>query len=371
MKRIVTYLKSLISSETALEIKYGIECVDYFVLRLACHSKIIAIFYTLLLGRFQREWMSVIHGRYQHLKQSRKTSNTGNIFLLRRNIHRLEKGLIMRPPKPVFGLDYIDETLHNFELVLRSKNCLDETLSWAHDVLNKYFLAAEHSEKIAPRRLYFAKILSIHSRLFTPLCQKGASLEKIPYERGDTILSTINIEDLEILYRQRRSVRWYTNEPIEEHLIERAASLASLAPSACNRLAYEFMYIANSEFASLISSIPMGTTGFYQNIKNVVIVVGDLSAYMEERDRHLIYIDGGLAAMQFMLALEALGLSSCPINWPDIEKLEQRMAKELGLPPYKRPVMLISIGYADAKGKIPYSEKKNILTKVHEKSNRN
>jgi len=62
--------------------------------------------------------------------------------------------------------------------------------------------------------------------------------------------------------------------------------------------------------------------------------------------------------MQLMLALETLGLSSCPINWPDVEALEQRMAKQLDLPAWIRPVMLIAIGYADPDGGVAYSAKK-------------
>jgi nitroreductase len=59
-----------------------------------------------------------------------------------------------------------------------------------------------------------------------------------------------------------------------------------------------------------------------------------------------------------MLASEALGLASCPINWPDVEKLEKKMAKALKLEPYERPIMLIAVGYPLEDGGIPYSDKK-------------
>jgi nitroreductase len=70
------------------------------------------------------------------------------------------------------------------------------------------------------------------------------------------------------------------------------------------------------------------------------------------------YIDASLAAMQFMLALETLGLASCPINWPDVESLEQQMAVALDLPWHLRPVMLIALGYPDPTGGVPFSAKK-------------
>jgi nitroreductase len=105
----------------------------------------------------------------------------------------------------------------------------------------------------------------------------------------------------------------------------------------------------------------MGTAGFASNLPALAVVVGDLSAFPLERDRHVIYIDGSLAAMQFMLALETLGLASCPINWPDIDAREAAMAKHLGLKPYERVVMLIGFGYAKDDGLIPFSRKRSSL----------
>ena len=104
----------------------------------------------------------------------------------------------------------------------------------------------------------------------------------------------------------------------------------------------------------------MGTKGIHQNFQCIVVVLGDLSAYANERDRHLVYIDASLAAMQFMLALETLGLSTCPINWPDIEKRERALDALLELPDFIRPVMMIAIGYADGVAKVPYSQKKSV-----------
>ena len=104
----------------------------------------------------------------------------------------------------------------------------------------------------------------------------------------------------------------------------------------------------------------MGTMGFYENFPMIVVLVGRLDAYIEERDRHLIYIDGSLAAMSFMYALETLGLSSCPINWPDIPQREKKLAKALNLQPYERAVMFISLGYPDPEGLVPNSKKRSL-----------
>jgi nitroreductase len=101
----------------------------------------------------------------------------------------------------------------------------------------------------------------------------------------------------------------------------------------------------------------MGTRGFSDNFPAIVVVVGRQRAYANHRDRHIIYIDGSLAAMSFIYALETMGLSSCAINWPDMEPQESAMTRLLGLEPDERVIMLIAVGYADPEGLIPYSQK--------------
>ncbi len=103
---------------------------------------------------------------------------------------------------------------------------------------------------------------------------------------------------------------------------------------------------------------PMGTQGYSHSIRVLIVIVGNLDAYFDERDRHVIYIDASLATMSLMLALETLGLSSCSINWPDVEKLEQKMETFLELKKYQRPIMCLSVGYADPEGMVAYSEKR-------------
>ena len=109
-----------------------------------------------------------------------------------------------------------------------------------------------------------------------------------------------------------------------------------------------------------VSNLPMGIKGYAHGIQMLIVVVGNLDAYFDERDRHLIYIDASLSNMTFMFALETLGLSSCAINWPDIESLEVKMEKILALEKYQRPLMCMAVGYADPNGKVAFSEKRNL-----------
>ena len=107
-------------------------------------------------------------------------------------------------------------------------------------------------------------------------------------------------------------MRWYLQEPVPVELVCQAIDAAAQAPSACNRQPFRFIVSTEPESASRIADCAGGTAGFAQQLPAIIVVVGDLSAYPLERDRHLIYIDAALASMQLMLAAETLGLSTCP-----------------------------------------------------------
>lgn len=62
--------------------------------------------------------------------------------------------------------------------------------------------------------------------------------------------------------------------------------------------------------------------------------------------------------MQLMLALETLGLSSCSINWPDVNSSERKIRRIIKLKGHERIIMLMAVGYADMNGGIPFSQKK-------------
>jgi nitroreductase len=301
-----------------------------------------ASFYYLRNHQFNREQQAVLYGKLMYENDISK--QRGNEFLLRRNTHRLEKGLIMKDRREIFAREYIRETVQNYKQCIESANISKESLEWCHDVLCKYFSVVGDDPIVNQAKDIFHSFDN----------QKNAI--KIPYKLKKQ--NQVSFEQFYQLTIQRRSVRWFDNRPVPREITQKALKAALNSPSACNRQPFKFYIFDKPEMAQKIGGIPMGTKGFSQNFPAVAVIVGELRAYPFERDRHVIYIDGSLAAMSFMFALESLGLSSCPINWPDVEKLEQKMEKALDLEKDQRPIMLIAYGYADKEGEIPYSAKK-------------
>lgn len=302
----------------------------------------------LLKSEYFREIRAVHQGSRQYrLSVDAVAGCTG---MLRRNIHRIEKGLIMRPRRRTFALDYIGETVEQYLKHIQSTDfeSPDPSTRWFHDVLENYFEAVDDCDETNHAK----------DRFFS--APNMASTGKSPRMHKDIPVAGVSYTDFLSLCHQRRSVRWYLPDPVPRELINKALTAAALSPSACNRQPFVFHFFDDPADVRRVASIPMGTVGFSHQFPMLAVVIGDLSNYRDTRDRHVIYIDAALAAMSFMFALEALGLSSCPINWPDIEERESQMDQVLELPPYQRPVMLISIGFAEPEGLVPYSEKKSI-----------
>lgn len=330
-------------------VKRVLKNVDLLLIKLLHKSQFSANIYYFFKPSFRRENKTVLSGRYQYYLNSKKTQ--GNLFFLRRSIHRIEKGIIMRPRREVFAESYIESTVDNYIKLKNSKEN-SSSLNWAHDVLINYFDVVNSDKSL--------KVSRSKEKFLNSLNTKEKYLELIPYKRNIKTKPNISIDELKELSKYRRSVRWFQDKEIEHTKIDEAIKVAAYSPSACNRIPYQFKVFDKKEKVIDIAKSAMGTTGYADNIPTIIAVVGDTSAYPSERDRHLIYIDSSLAAMSFVYGLEVQGISSCVINWPDIEKREKRISKILNLKPYERVTMLIAVGYADPDGMVAYSHKKSL-----------
>lgn len=279
-------------------------------------------------------------------------SPSGTLALIRRNIHRLEKGLLMRPRRLPFAIDYVGETVEAYARA-QGDSCIDSReWTWATDVLNEYFEVHASEPKVATWR-----------ELFRRACKNGirGDLPKqAPYIRDLSVPPPVSADQLLALAQRRRSVRWFLQDPVDRTVIDRALEIGTLAPSACNRQPFEFRIFDDRALVQKVIKIPMGLVGYGHNVPVVAVVVGQQRHYFDERDRHLIYIDASLAVMGFVFGLESQGIGSCCVNWPDIPQKEEQMKRLLNLAPDERPVMLVAIGHPDPEGMVACSTKKSL-----------
>lgn len=316
-----------------------------------------ALYYGLFSERFRREARAVLLARRQH--QPGDNGSYARIARLRRGVHRLEKGLSMPNPKPVFARDYVAGVVRDYVAEAAAARMDAESLRWCREVLELFFRRVTTPDEAIDRaRALFATAPAVPVAVAG--CMAADAGPSVPYARREAAKSTVSFDEFHALCRRRRSVRQFLPKPVDRALVDQAILAALQAPSACNRQPFVFRCFDDPEHCRRLGTLPPGASGFSGDVPLVVALIGDLSAYAEERDRHLIYVDGSLAAMQFMLALETLGLSSCSVNWPDIADKEEALARELKLPPYQRCVMFIMAGHADPEGLIPFSQKKSL-----------
>jgi nitroreductase len=328
----------------------GRDSLGLFKLAIASKSRVFSWLFMMVEERFLTSYFDFAKAAYRY----EKTASNGefNLYILRRNIHRIEKGLTMRPMRQEFALRFIEPTARGF-CNMAAEEGFDgaSEYNWAAGVLNAYFEETSSSDN---RYLAAKKCFTLFLGGYSSVMK-----EEIPlgYECVD---SEKYSEVLTELCRHRKSVRWFKSRPVEEVSIIKALECATLAPSSCNRQPYRYDVIFNEELAVKVANISAGTAGWSQNVNCIAVLVGDMSAFSNVANRHSIYVDGTLSVMPFVLSLEAQGLSTCIINWADISFRELEVRKTLGLKAYEKVILSIAIGYAEEDIKVPFSKRKSV-----------
>src|SRR5690606_10097093 len=139
---------------------------------------------------------AVLQGQIRYFDHEVRT--TQGLFLLRRNVHRLEKGMVMRPRRQVFGAEYILETVRAFEAAAERagniNNDGESHIEWARDVLTEYFRTVGPHPIVDRAR---ARFEAVHME---------PCGERIPYRRDISRPVPVEYDRFAELASRRRSV---------------------------------------------------------------------------------------------------------------------------------------------------------------------
>ena len=137
--------------------KFYIKLINEIIPRIFSINKFLASFYYAFLSKsFRREHYSVLKGKLKYIDDIKNKKS--NYTLLVRNIHRIEKGLLMKPRRTLFALDYINETTIAYNKVCNSYDKSNPQIQWFHDVLKEYFNVVK-SSKVLPSKKLFEKTI--------------------------------------------------------------------------------------------------------------------------------------------------------------------------------------------------------------------
>ena len=324
--------------------------MKFYKLTLTSNNRFFAWLSMITEERILTSYFEFLKAAYRYEKSS--TGGEFNIYILRRNIHRIEKGLTMRPMRKEFALRFILPTVKGFCRLAKDQSfTLSSEYDWAAGVLRMYFaMTSSDDQRYQDSKVQYDQFV---------VDSNGFNAEEIPVGYS-AIETTDEFESLNSLCLHRKSVRWFDSRPVSKDSLIKALKCATLAPSSCNRQPYRYDIITSPEKSSKIARISAGTIGWAHNVNCIAVLVGDLSAFSNIANRHSIYVDGTLSVMPFVLSLEAQGLSTCIINWADISVNEEEMRKALGLACHEKVILSIAIGYSDKNIKVPFSKRKAV-----------
>jgi nitroreductase len=268
--------------------------------------------------------------------------------------HKLEKGMCMPGERRFFGYDPAISTL---SLLARWRQAgfstQDRIYLGAVETLRSYRQRIEDTPIQSTKHLRtkldieLAEHTQTHAELQTPH----------PFICGDDMESFSVLEQLAI---HRRSVRSFQPQAVDLALLGRAAQLAQLSPSACNRQPWRLHHYSDRTTIDAMLALQNGNRGFGHTIPTLLVLTSDAKSFFDASERNEPYIDGGLFAMALVLALQALGIASCCLNWC-VEPAQDRAAHVFGqIPASERIVMYIAAGYATDKALVPRSPRREI-----------
>jgi len=280
-------------------------------------------------------------------------SNPTNYFILRRNIHRIEKGIANTTRHEVFAEKYILQTTKALKQLCMKKGEQDISCQWGLAVLQEYFRVCKHTSKVQEAENLFSSITIEPENKF----QLYNASERPPL--------TVEYDALHALAQRRRSVRKFLSTPVPFKEVQKAMKIAALSPSACNRQPFSFLYFDDPDLSKQIAQIAGGAQLQESNLPGIIVVVCQYRAFSEEYDMETPVIDSSLATMSFLLALETIGISSICINWPQLPHNEQRIRSIITLEPDECITLLIGIGYPHPDARILSSYKREVADLVY------
>jgi nitroreductase len=167
------------------------------------------------------------------------------------------------------------------------------------------------------------------------------------------------MEVMEAIYR-RRSVRGYTEQPVERATVEALIKAAAQAPSAMNEQPWAFAVIQNAKQLARLSErikayvlkrlkpeSPWVKYGDMISAPDYHIFhrAGTLIIICARPDSHNGEEDCCLAAQNLMLAACDQGLGTCPIGFARPWLNQAGIKRSLGIPAGYVPVFPVVVGY--------------------------
>ncbi|MFY0185821.1 nitroreductase family protein [Stenotrophomonas sp. PUT21] len=270
-----------------------------------------------------------------------------------KHYHMVEKGLALPAPRPGFGVEVTKRLSAQMESALLDGICDHEVLLSA-DALESY--AAFNRRNAATSHHAVAAILE-------NVRNRGVEVtdQAVKFPEPRTVDARSNLS----LLTSRASVRTFSGMPVPRDVLLQAAIAAQHAPCVCNRQASHIYFLTEKEDREKALSYQNGNRGFGDTADVIAIITVDIAQMLEPIERYQHWIDGGLFAQNFLLAIHAQGYGACPLNWSAPVMCDIGIRKLGYLPPSESIVMMVAIGALKEAYQVARSERRPLSDVAH------
>ena len=152
---------------------------------------------------------------------------------------------------------------------------------------------------------------------------------------------------LEVI-EKRRSVRTYSDRPVEKEVLDAIVKVAQTAPSSRNSKSSAFMIIEDKDTIVALSQMRDSGSALLSGAQAAIVVMGDKS-------KTDLWVDNcAISATFVQLAVTAMDLVSCWVHCngrprlkaePEGTGADEYVAELLGIKDGLRPYCVVAIGY--------------------------
>ncbi len=158
-----------------------------------------------------------------------------------------------------------------------------------------------------------------------------------------------NIDSTEVVINNimnRKSVRSYTNQKIDNQILENIVKAGMAAPTARNLQPWEFVVVTDRNVLDKLSTLKPAAK-MLQEATAAIVVAGNLDTYTGDLVSVTPYWvqDTSAATENMLLAVEAYKLGAVWIGVYPTTELTSKVQEMLSLPNSLVPLNIISIGY--------------------------
>lgn len=290
----------------------------------------------------------------KHYAQRMIAKNESNSrALLMFHSHGLEKGLSRGSDfRPGFGeaaLKPLAKVMNTW--VSEKKDIQDSFYQIAASVLKYYF---DRHKSIGFDTAHIQALFSAdvihHIEEADPSIGGAAPADR----QRDSLPHTLKNRTFSDVVFSRRSVRNFTEQPLDDKKVHTAIQIALQAPSVCNRQAVRVHMFDDQSAIKAALDLQGGFRG-YKMPPRLLLVTSHLPSFLFAVERNQPFIDGGLFMMLLLLGLEQVGLGSVCLNTAMSHEKETAIRKILGVPETDVFISFVAIGHFEPDVSVPRS----------------